>query len=174
MRFFVPRTEAGLKVQRKRMTIAERMYLPEIARGLATTFRHAVSPKDKVTRQYPEQPSPLPDGYRGIPCLVRDEDDRIKCVACQMCEFVCPPEAIKIVPGAYPDSNVEKYPLRFDLNMLRCIYCGMCEEACPEEAIFMSDVATFVVGSREEAVLPKERLLEIGGRRTGIRKWASK
>jgi NADH-quinone oxidoreductase subunit I len=163
-----------LKVPRKKMSFAERIYLPEIARGLATTFRHAVTPKDRVTRQYPEQASPMPDYYRGIPCLVNDEEGRIKCVACQMCEFVCPPEAIKIVPGEYPESNVEKYPVRFDLNMLRCIYCGMCEEACPEEAIFMSDVATFVVASREEAVLPKERLLEIGSRRPGIRKWATK
>lgn len=163
-----------MKVPRRKMTLAERLYIPEIARGLATTIRHAVRPKDKVTRQYPEEPSPLPEYYRGIPALVRDEDGRIKCVACQLCEFVCPSEAIKIVPDEYPDSNVEKFPARFDLNMLRCIYCGMCEEACPEEAIFMSDVATFVVASREEAVLPKERLLEIGGRRTGIKKWAVK
>ncbi|MBP7149353.1 MAG: 4Fe-4S binding protein, partial [Acidobacteria bacterium] len=64
---------------------------------------------------------------------------------------------------------------RFDLNMLRCIYCGMCEEACPEEAIFLTDVATFVVASRDEAVLPKERLLELGGvLPRPIKKWASK
>ncbi len=163
-----------MKVPRKKMSLWERAYLPEIARGLATTFRHAVRPGDRVTQQYPEQTSQISDYYRGIPALVTDEEGRIKCVACQLCEFVCPSEAIKIVPGEFPESNVEKYPARFDLNMLRCIYCGMCEEACPEEAIFMSDVATFVVSSREEAVLPKERLLEIGGRRSGIRKWATK
>ncbi len=163
-----------MKVPRKRMSLWERVYLPEITRGLATTFKHAVRPRDRVTQQYPEQSSVISDYYRGIPSLVADEDGRIKCVACQLCEFVCPSEAIKIVPGEFPESNVEKYPARFDLNMLRCIYCGMCEEACPEEAIFMSDVATFVVASREEAILPKERLLEIGGRRSGIRKWATK
>jgi NADH-quinone oxidoreductase subunit I len=164
-----------LKVERKNMTVLERLYLPEIAKGLATTIKHAVTPSDIVTRQYPEEPSPIPEGYRGIPALVTDEHDRIKCVACQLCEFVCPPEAIKIVPGEYAESNVEKYPARFDLNMLRCIYCGLCEEACPEEAIFLSDVATFVVDSRAQAVLPKEKLLEIGGRRElKIKKWASK
>ncbi len=164
-----------VKVPRRELTLLERAYLPEIAKGLMTTIKHAVTPSDNVTRQYPEEPTPLPEGYRGIPSLVKDEEGRIKCVACQMCEFVCPPEAIKIVAGEYPDSNVEKYPKRFDLNMLRCIYCGLCEEACPEEAIFMSDVATFVVSSREEAILPKEKLLEIGGTRPGgIRKWASK
>ncbi len=164
-----------MKVARKELNLLERMYIPEVLRGMSTTIRHALNPRHNVTRQYPEVPTPLPDGYRGIPSLVKDEDGRLKCVACQMCEFVCPPEAIKIVPGEYPDSNVEKYPDRFDLNMLRCIYCGLCEEACPEEAIFMSDVATFVVSSREEAVLPKEKLLEIGGVRAGgVRKWASK
>lgn len=164
-----------MKVERRNMTVLERLYLPEIAKGLATTIKHAITPSDIVTRQYPEEPSPIPAGYRGIPALVTDEHDRIKCVACQLCEFVCPPEAIKIVPGEYAESNVEKYPARFDLNMLRCIYCGLCEEACPEEAIFLSDVATFVVDSRAQAVLPKEKLLEIGGRRElKIKKWASK
>jgi NADH-quinone oxidoreductase subunit I len=164
-----------VKVERKNMTLLERSYLWEIGKGLATTIKHAATPSDIVTRQYPEEKTPLPEGYRGIPALIKDEDDRIKCVACQLCEFVCPPEAIKIVPAEYADSNVEKYPARFDLNMLRCIYCGLCEEACPEEAIFMSDVATFVVESREQAILPKEQLLEIGGRRAmKIRKWANK
>ena len=164
-----------MKIARKKMTFAERVYFVEIFRGLFITLGHAIRPKDRVTREYPETPSMLPNGYRGIPVLVRDEENRIKCVACQLCEFVCPPEAIKIVPGEYPDSNVEKYPARFDLNMLRCIYCGLCEEACPEEAIFLSDNATFVVASRDEAILPKEKLLELGGVRPGgIRKWAAK
>lgn len=164
-----------MKIPRKKLTLAERLYLPEILRGLRLTFLHAVRPRDRVTRQYPETPSPIPEGYRGIPVLVRDDEGRIKCVACQLCEFVCPPEAIKIVPGEFADSNVEKYPARFDLNMLRCIYCGLCEEACPEEAIFMSDIPALVVASREEAILPKEKLLELGGVRPGgIHKWAAK
>lgn len=164
-----------MKVQRPKLSLLEKTYLPQIAGGLAITIKHALSPKDRVTRRYPEEASPIPKEYRGIPALVTDEAGRIKCVACQLCEFVCPPEAIKIVPGEYPDSNVEKYPARFDLNMLRCIYCGLCEEACPEEAIFLSTVASFVVSSREEAILPKEKLLELGGVRPGgIKKWASK
>ena len=163
-----------MRVERKKLSLLQQTYLPQIAAGLATTLGNA-RPGERVTSQYPEAPTPIPPGYRGVPALVRDESGRIKCVACQLCEFVCPPEAIKIVAAEFPGSNVEKYPARFDLNMLRCIYCGMCEEACPEEAIFLSDVATFVVGSRDEAVLPKEKLLEIGGvRPMKIRKWASK
>jgi len=164
-----------VKVERRELTLAEKLYLPEIAKGLGITIRHALRPSDRVTRQYPEEPTPIPRGYRGVPSLVRDENGRIKCVACQLCEFVCPPEAIKIVPGEYPDSSVEKYPARFDLNMLRCIYCGLCEEVCPEQAIFLSETATFVVSSREEAILPKEKLLELGGtRRDPIHKWSGK
>lgn len=165
-----------MKVPRKeRMSLAEKLYLPAILKGLTITGRHAARFSDRVTRQYPEEPTPIPDGYRGMPVLVKDEEGRMKCVACQLCEFVCPPEAIKIVPGEYAESNVEKYPARFDLNMLRCIYCGLCEEACPEEAIFMSGIATFVAPTREAAILPKEKLLELGGVRAGdIKKWASK
>jgi NADH-quinone oxidoreductase subunit I len=160
-------------IPRKTLTLWERLYLPAIWGGFKVTLKHFF--RKKVTMQYPEERWVVPEGYRGAPYLVRDQDGRTKCVSCQLCEFVCPPEAIKIVAAEYPGSNVEKYPARFDLNMLRCIYCGMCEEACPEEAIFLSDVATFVVASRDEAVLPKEKLLEIGGvRPMKIRKWAGK
>jgi NADH-quinone oxidoreductase subunit I len=97
-------------------------------------------------------------------------------VACQLCEFVCPPEAIKIVPAELPeDSNVEKYPRRFDLNMLRCIFCGMCEEACPEQAIYMSPIPVLTARNRAEAILSRDQLLDLGGRRHDtILKWASK
>ena len=81
--------------------------------------------------------------YRGAPTLVRDSDGRVKCVACQLCEFVCPPKAIRITPGPRPedrlDANVEKEPQDFVIDMLRCIYCGYCEEVCPEEAVCEGD-----------------------------------
>ena len=163
-----------MKVPRKKMTFLERIYFWEILRGLGVTFRNMVG--RKVTLSYPEQRRELPDQYRGVPVLVRDQNDRMKCVACQLCEFVCPPEAIKIFPAELPEeSNVEKYPERFDLNMLRCIFCGMCEEACPEEAIFLSPIPVFTARSREEAILHRDQLLELGGRRhDDIMKWASK
>ena len=83
----------------------------------------------------------LPD-YRGAPYLVKDQDGNTKCVSCQLCEFVCPPKAIRITPpgdsGLKADRpNAEKMPLEFEINMLRCIYCGLCQEVCPEEAIFL-------------------------------------
>ena len=88
----------------------ERLYLPAIVTGMAITFRHfknMLSGRTKVTMQYPEQKwdSNMPDHYRGAPALVRDEDGRVRCVACQLCEFICPPRAIKIIPGEIPPTT---------------------------------------------------------------------
>src|SRR5437867_4493396 len=83
---------------------SERMYLPAIVAGLAITIKHfknMLFGRTKITMQYPEEKwdASLPDYYRGAPALVRDEDGRVRCVACQLCEFICPPRAIKIIPG---------------------------------------------------------------------------
>lgn len=159
-------------VKRKKMTFWESLYLPEIVRGLSLTFRHIF--RKKVTLQYPEERPMLAPTFRGIPVLVKDQDGRVKCVACQLCQFVCPPEAITIEPREIT-TNVEKSPQRFDLNILRCIMCGYCEEVCPEEAIFMSKNFEFAPTSRAEMIFDKEKLLELGGtRQDEIRKWAHK
>ena len=88
---------AVITVQRKPLTLAERTYLPQIASGLKTTWKHMFQPK--VTLEYPEQRPAIPPGYRGVPTLVMDPHGREKCVSCQLCEFVCPPKAIRITPG---------------------------------------------------------------------------
>ena len=127
-----------MKLERPKLTLAERLYVPAIVSGLALTFSHIF--RKKVTLQYPEEKPEIPPGYRGQPVLVKDEEGRVKCVACQLGEFVCPPRAITIKPMEYPADakygKVEKTPAEFDIDMLRCIYCGYCEEACPEQAIF--------------------------------------
>jgi len=94
-----------------------------------------------------------------------------------MCQWVCPPLAISIEAAEYPAADplqqIEKYPSRFDINMLRCIYCGLCEEVCPEEAIFMSKTYVVTGTSRERMIFHKDKLYEIGGVRPDeIRKWA--
>ena len=122
-------------VDRRPQSFWERIYVPAILRGMSITFSRLF--KKSVTMQYPEQKWTVKDEYRGAPVLVQDDAGRPKCVACSLCEFVCPPKAINIVPGELEDGNpVEKGPEAFDINMLRCIFCGLCEEACPEEAIF--------------------------------------
>jgi NADH-quinone oxidoreductase subunit I len=159
-------------VERPDLTLAERLYLPAVVSGLALTLKYFFKRK-KFTREYPEEPTTLPEGYRGLPALVKDDEGRIKCVACSMCEWVCPPEAIRIIPGSLEEGNpVEKGPKEFDLDTLRCIFCGLCEEACPEEAIFLTDQYEFCGETREEMIFHKEKLLEIGGTRAkGIKKW---
>jgi NADH-quinone oxidoreductase subunit I len=111
--------------------------------------------------------------------LVKDEEGRVKCVACQLCEFVCPPRAITIKPMEYPENakygKVEKTPAEFDIDMLRCIYCGYCEEVCPEQAIFLRGPYALTGLSRKELVFNKEKLLELGGTLPDpIKKWQKK
>jgi len=188
-------------VPRPDLTLWERLYLPSIVGGMAITLRHMVAtifgrlfPKKIVTNrsllemsstgaltmQYPEEKWPMPEGYRGAPVLVMDQDGREKCVSCQLCEFVCPPRAIRITPGSItgsdPHANVEKRPREFDIDMLRCIYCGMCEEVCPEEAIFLRKEEPIFVGtSRQGMVRNKKELYRLGGvMNRPIKKWEGK
>lgn len=152
-------------VERKPLTWAERTFIPQIVAGLKVTLDNIFRPS--VTLQYPEERPVIPDNYRGVPTLVKDPNGREKCVSCQLCEFVCPPKAIRITPGEIPldseTAHVEKAPQAFEINMLRCIYCGLCQEVCPEEAIFLQDLYSVSGYSREELVFKKDKLYELGG-----------
>ena len=152
-------------VERKPLTLLEKTYVPQILGGLKITLDNIFRPK--ITLQYPEERPTIPDGYRGVPTLVKDPNGREKCVSCQLCEFVCPPKAIRITPGEIPEdsdsSHVEKGPKEFEINMLRCIYCGFCQEVCPEEAIWLQDIYSLSGYSREEFVNNKQKLYELGG-----------
>jgi NADH-quinone oxidoreductase subunit I len=152
-------------VERKPLSLAEQSYLPQIVNGLKITMKNMLKPP--VTLEYPDERPDIPNGYRGVPTLVKDPNGREKCVSCQLCEFVCPPKAIRITPGEIesedPFAHVEKAPEEFEINMLRCIYCGLCQEVCPEEAIFLQDIFSLSGYSREELVFKKKKLYEIGG-----------
>lgn len=166
-----------MKVERKPLTWSERLFIPALMNGFKVTLRHFFKPK--VTMQYPEERWTVPEGYRGAPYLVKDQDNRTKCVSCQLCEFVCPPKAIRITPPGpevNPETgNVEKLPREFEINMLRCIFCGFCQEVCPEEAIFLQKDYSLTGTSREEMIYNKERLLELGGtHQDPIQKWKKK
>ena len=166
-------------VKRKKLNFWERLYLPAILGGFRVTLRHFF--KKKVTMQYPEQrwDDHMPEYYRGAPALVRDADDRVRCVACQLCEFICPPRAITIHPGEIPEQDrwrkVEKFPREFEIDMIRCIYCGLCEEVCPEQAIFLRKDYAITGLTRQEMVHDKKKLYELGGVMTGlVNKWNDK
>ncbi len=142
-------------IEANRLTFWEELYLPEIARGLGLTLRRMFKPK--MTRQYPEERWEPTGSYRGRPVLV-EEDGTERCVACGLCSRVCPALAIE-VQAADTELNKERFPVKFEINMLRCIYCGFCEEVCPEEAIVMSKDYELVFASQEEAIMDKPRLL---------------
>ena len=152
-------------VERRRLTWMERTYLPQIVSGLWITLKNLFKPK--VTLEYPEQAPILPPRYRGAPTLVMDSAGREKCVSCQLCEFVCPPKAIKIVPGEISGNSeyayIEKAPKEFEINMLRCIFCGYCEEACPEKAIVLQQEFSLNGRTRAEMIRNKKQLYEAGG-----------
>ena len=142
-------------VQRKELSLAEKLYLPAIARGLSITFGKLF--EKKITRQYPEEPLPKNEVTRGQPRLVVKDDGNIACVSCGMCEIACPAYAITI-DGGETDRTIEREPVRFDIDMLRCILCGFCEEACPKDAIFMSDELELADYTRHAHVYDMEKL----------------
>ena len=161
-------------VNRKALNFWERLYLPTLINGFKITLRHFF--KKKVTMQYPEEKWVVPDGYRGAPYLVKNQEGRTKCVSCQLCEFVCPPKAIRITPpgpaGSPEAGYAEKAPKEFEIDMLRCIFCGFCQEVCPEEAIFLMKDYSLVGTTRQEMIYNKEKLLALGGVHQGtIQKW---
>jgi NADH-quinone oxidoreductase subunit I len=125
-----------------------------ILRGLGETFRHMFAPR--VTIQYPEVRREVCERFRGRPMLEVDDEGRPKCVACTLCQTVCPPRAISITPAEGPGH--EKYPERFVLDLSRCIFCGFCQEACPKGAIKLSRLYELAEYERGLLIYDKERL----------------
>ncbi len=154
------------RLEPPKLTFAERCYLPQIAMGLVVTGRHiaGVMFGDKaITVEYPEQqhiPSP---NYRGVHRLNKDEQGRVKCVACMLCATACPAHCIDIVGATAPETwpDREKYCENFVIDELRCIYCGMCEEACPVEAIELTGLYDLTGLTREQMIFDKTKLLSV-------------
>jgi NADH-quinone oxidoreductase subunit I len=154
-------------VHRPKLTLAEKLYIPEIARGIGITtrqlFKNMIGKKDVVTRQYPDVKPKYPERFRGRHRLMRRDDDSVRCVACMLCSTACPANCIHIVAGEHDDERVEKYPISFEIDLLVCVYCGFCEEACPCDAIRMDSgrhpVPSF---SRDKQRIRKVQLLEEG------------
>jgi len=141
-----------MPVPAPRLNLAERLYLPEVLRGVGVTTRHFVrnltlhtlhlfglakNRSAAVTTQYPEERKVYSDGYRGAHRLTLKPDGAVRCTACFLCATACPAKCIHIEAGEHPDPEVEKFPVRYEIDTLQCIYCGMCVEACPCDAIRM-------------------------------------
>ena len=153
----------------RKQTVLEKLYLPEIFKGLGKTFMHMLGKKFTVDYDGTDRTNPkkfhIPRaGYRGEHYLKKDEAGHVKCVACFMCAAACPSECIHIEAEATPPDwkDRERYPKRFEIDMLRCIYCGYCEEACPVDAIALSSTYNIVSETREEKVYNRDRLLDDG------------
>ncbi len=126
---------------KRKLSLVESLYLPEILKGMKITLGHLVrniiDQDHLATVEYPEVRKVMPDRYRGAHRLTTRPDGKVKCVACMCCPTVCPAKCINIVAGEDPEDPIEKVPVRFEIDMLRCIYCGFCVEACPKDAIRM-------------------------------------
>lgn len=134
--------------------------LLDIWKGMWTTLKHLFRPA--VTQRYPEVRPELAPGFRGFHALMKDENGKEKCIACCLCEGACPTNVITIYSEEGP--NHEKIPVVYEMNMLRCIFCGLCVEVCPVEAIVMTPYFEFANYSREDFILDKKKLLELGER----------
>ncbi len=154
------------RVEPPKLNLFEKTYLPQILGGLAVTGRHIIGSAFRgraVTVQYPEEQHVPSENYRGVHRLNKDENGRIKCVACMLCATACPVHCIDIVGATAPEDwdDREKYPQSFVIDELRCIFCGMCEEACPVDAIELTKLYDISGLSREELLFDKAKLLSV-------------
>lgn len=142
-------------VHRKDLHWWEKLYIPQIIKGMSVTVSQVF--RRKFTQQYPEERWSPPPSFRGRPVLV-EQDGVERCVACGLCARVCPALAIEL-QASESEYWKERYPVKFEINMLRCIFCGFCEEVCPEEAIVMSKEFELTFTSQEDGIYGKDKLL---------------
>ena len=140
---------------------AKTFFLWELLKGMKLTGRHFLS--RNITVQFPEEKTPLSPRFRGLHALRRYENGEERCIACKLCEAICPAQAITIEAGPRRNDGTRR-TTRYDIDMVKCIYCGLCQEACPVDAIVEGPNQEFAVETREELYYDKQRLLENGAR----------
>ena len=146
-----------MKTTKRKMTLGERLILPELVKGYAVTLKNFGS--KPTTMQYPEERWKMATRFRGYPKLIMDNDGEAKCVACGLCAVVCPPNAIEL-QAEETDRAKERQPVEFTIHMGRCINCGYCEEACPKAAIEMSKMYELNTTALDDMIYSKEVLLQ--------------
>jgi NADH-quinone oxidoreductase subunit I len=134
--------------------------LNELRKGLGLTWRHLF--RRKITVMYPEEKTPKSARFRGLHALRRYPNGEERCIACKLCEAVCPALAITIESEQREDGT--RRTTRYDIDLVKCIYCGFCEESCPVDSIVETDIHEFHFESRGETVYTKPMLLAIGDR----------
>ena len=136
------------------------LMLLELVQGLGLTFRYLFRPK--YTLMYPMEKFPQSPRFRGLHALRRYPNGEERCIACKLCEAICPAQAITI--EAEPRADGSRRTTRYDIDMVKCIYCGLCQEACPVDAIVEGPNFEFATDTREELLYDKQRLLGNGDR----------
>jgi len=136
------------------------LMLVELLRGLSVTWRHMLQPK--MTINYPQEKTPKSNRFRGLHALRRYPNGEERCIACKLCEAVCPALAITIDSEQRDDGT--RRTTRYDIDLFKCIYCGFCEESCPVDSIVETDFHEYHFENRGENVVNKQQLLAIGDR----------
>ena len=140
------------------MSLTKTIFLTEIAKGLALTFKKLFS--SPVTVQYPEQRKPVAPGFRGRHALVRDpETGKDRCIGCLRCAKLCPSRCIYIETEKDPETK-RRVVTKYDIEALRCVYCGYCVEVCPVNAIVLTEFYEYVGYKREDLYFDREKLLK--------------
>ena len=139
---------------------ARAFFLTELVSGMSLTLRYFF--RKKVTVNYPYEKGPLSTRFRGEHALRRYPNGEERCIACKLCEAICPAQAITI--GAEPRTDGSRRTTRYDIDMVKCIYCGLCQEACPVDAIVEGPNFEFATETREELLYDKDKLLANGDR----------
>jgi NADH-quinone oxidoreductase subunit I len=139
---------------------ARAFFLTELVGGMALTLKYFFKPK--VTLNYPYEKGPISPRFKGEHALRRYPNGEERCIACKLCEAICPAQAITI--EAEPREDGSRRTTRYDIDMTKCIYCGLCEEACPVDAIVEGPNFEFATETREELMYDKDRLLANGDR----------
>ena len=138
---------------------ARSMLLGELVAGLGLTLRYFFKPK--VTINYPYEKGPLSPRFKGEHALRRYPNGEERCIACKLCEAICPAQAITIEAGPRRNDGTRR-TTRYDIDMVKCIYCGLCQEACPVDAIVEGPNLEFATETREELLYDKAKLLANG------------
>jgi len=136
------------------------LFLTELLAGLSVTLRNLF--RRKITLHYPEEKTPASPRFRGLHALRRYPNGEERCIACKLCEAVCPALAITIESEVAPDGT--RRTTRYDIDLFKCIYCGFCEEACPVDAIVETRISEYHMENRGENIMTKDKLLAIGER----------
>jgi NADH-quinone oxidoreductase subunit I len=138
--------------------IVSSLMLSELLKGLKLTGRHLF--KRKVTVMYPEEKTPMGPRFRGLHALRRYPNGEERCIACKLCEAVCPALAITIESDERDDGT--RRTTRYDIDLVKCIFCGFCEESCPVDSIVETHILEYHFETRGESIFTKPMLLAIG------------